>query len=285
MRKNTGQIPVNNFGGDSDIGVIIERYSFTDLLGPEGWGQPERHDRHSFFLLEQGKIKMEIDFEQQELQAPSVLYMHPDQVHRLIAFEAVTVSSWAINNENLHPEYLHLLEAITPVRSLQLDQENFSLMSDAVSLCIRFMDRKADKLYHALLKDSCNALTALYISLQTTGSKPSDKPARFEMVTRAFREVLEHHFMQLKRPVEYARMLHISTSYLNECVKSISGHSVSYHIQQRIVLEAKRLLYHSDQSVKEIAAILGYDDYPYFSRLFTKVTGMSALAFRKKNRV
>jgi len=70
---------------------------------------------------------------------------------------------------------------------------------------------------------------------------------------------------------------------LNECVKNATGHPVSYHIQQRIILEAKRLLYHSGKSVKEIATQLGYDDYPYFSRLFTKITGMSALAFRNRN--
>jgi AraC family transcriptional activator of pobA len=51
-----------------------------------------------------------------------------------------------------------------------------------------------------------------------------------------------------------------------------------------VILEAKRLLYYSDKSVKEIAAALGFDDYPYFSRLFTKVTGMTALVFRNKHR-
>ncbi|WP_231577446.1 helix-turn-helix domain-containing protein [Sphingobacterium sp. IITKGP-BTPF85] len=78
--------------------------------------------------------------------------------------------------------------------------------------------------------------------------------------------------------------LNISTPYLNECVKDVTGYPVSYHIQQRIILEAKRLLYHSDKSVKEIADALGFEDYPYFSRLFSKVTGMSALSFRNKNR-
>ena len=56
-----------------------------------------------------------------------------------------------------------------------------------------------------------------------------------------------------------------------------------YHIQQRIILEAKRLLYHSGKSVKEIATEFGYDDYPYFSRLFSKVAGMNALTLRGKN--
>ena len=70
---------------------------------------------------------------------------------------------------------------------------------------------------------------------------------------------------------------------LNECVRNATGYSVTYHIQQRVVLEAKRLLYHSDKSVKEIAAGLGYEDYSYFVRLFTKVSGITPAAFRNKN--
>ncbi|MEZ0453718.1 helix-turn-helix domain-containing protein [Sphingobacterium thalpophilum] len=65
-------------------------------------------------------------------------------------------------------------------------------------------------------------------------------------------------------------------------MKDVTGQTVSQHIQDRVILEAKRLLYHSDKSVKEIAFELGYDDYPYFSRLFAKNTGISALAFRNK---
>jgi len=71
----------------------------------------------------------------------------------------------------------------------------------------------------------------------------------------------------------YADILNISTPYLNECIKNTTGHSISYRIQQRIILEAKRLIYHSDKSIKEIAAELGYDDYSYFTRSFIKITG------------
>ncbi|RZM17643.1 MAG: helix-turn-helix domain-containing protein, partial [Pedobacter sp.] len=108
--------------------------------------------------------------------------------------------------------------------------------------------------------------------------------SRFEKVTTAFRKLLEKNYVDLKRPNQYATLLHISTSYLNDCIKGSTGYSASYLIQERIILEAKRLLYHTDKSVKEIASELGYDDYPYFSRLFTKVTGVSAIAFRRKNR-
>ena len=228
-------------------------------------------------------MTIEIDFQKYEIQAPSFIYMHPDQVHRIIAFENVTVSSWAINDENLNPEYLQLLEDITPTIPLLLNVERFSLILEAVSLCIKFFERENDKLYRSLLKDSCNALVALFISQHLERSESADKTSRFEIVTKAFRKTLEQHFIHFKRPTEYAQKLNISTPYLNECVKNSTGYSVSHHIQQRIILEAKRLLYHSDKSVKEIAATLGYDDYPYFSRLFSKVTGVTALAFRNKN--
>ena len=283
MPKKTTAIPVNHFSDEFNSGILIEKISFKDLPNFEEWGQSERHDRHSFFLLENGTIQIEIDFQKYEIKPSCVIYMHPNQVHRIIGFENVTVNSLAINNESLNPEYLTLLEEISPTRPLLLKQENFSIISEAVSLCLKFSERKNDKLYHSILKDSCNALVALVISQYLIQGQSSDSNSRFETITKAFKKLIESHFTSTKKPSEYAQKLHISTSYLNECIKNTTGHSVSYHIQERVVLEAKRLLHHSKKSVKEIATDLGFEDYPYFSRLFTKVTGMTALSFRNKN--
>ncbi|GAB4029437.1 helix-turn-helix domain-containing protein [Spirosoma jeollabukense] len=277
----------NEFGA----AISIERLAMNDLLasdqatlnGGEEATSAHRHDRHSFFLLESGTVHLEVDFQKYAIEAPSVIYIHPDQVHSTVTTNDVTVSSWAIDNEKLNPEYLKLLEEIRPAKPLALDKETFSLFAETVSLCIKFGGRKNDKLCHSLLKDSCNALIALVISQYLAQSKSADKLSRFEVVTKAFREKLERNYRTIKKPTQYAQTLHISTPYLNECVKNTTGYSVSYHIQERIILEAKRLLYYSKKSVKEIATELGYDDYPYFSRLFTKVTGMTALAFRNKN--
>ena len=284
MPKKTTSIPVNDFGGESNSGIVIEKIAFKNLPDLAEWAQPERHDRHSFFLLEKGAITIEIDFETYKIKSPSIVYLHPNQVHRIIAFDNLIVSSWAISNEKLNPEYLEWLEDITPAKPLLLSKEMFGLISEAVSLCIKLAERENDKLYHSSLKDSCNGLVALILSQYIERSLPADKLSRFNTVTKVFRATLEEHFTRLKRPTEYARKLNISTPYLNECVKNTTGYSVSHHIQQRIVLEAKRLLFHSDKSVKEIAALLGYDDYPYFSRLFAKAAGMSPLTFRNKNR-
>lgn len=286
MPKKNTSIPVNPMAEEFGEGIAIEKISFDveDLHVMETAKQSHRHDGHSFFLLEKGTIAIEIDFQKYIIKPSSVIYIHPNQVHNTIALESITVSSWAINNENLNPEYLKLLEDLTPAKPLVLQQETFSIICEAVALGLKFSERKNDKLYHSLLKDSCNALVALVISQYLEQSKPTDKLSRLEIVAKTFRELLERNYTNLKRPADYAQKLHLSTSYVNECVKNTTGYSVSYHIQQRIILEAKRLLSHSDKSVKEIATTLGYDDYPYFSRLFTKVTGITALAFRNKNR-
>ncbi|KGO85232.1 AraC family transcriptional regulator [Flavobacterium rivuli WB 3.3-2 = DSM 21788] len=290
MPKKQKSIPVNSMAHDSSEGIVIEKLSFNDLpahdkaiLESDEAKESHRHDRHSFFLLESGTVDIEIDFQKYTIVSPSVIYLHPDQVHRTTAFNDVIVSSWAIDNENLNPEYLNLLEDITPAAPLKLSPETFSLITDATSLTVKLFGLKNNKLHHSLLKDSCNTLIALVIAQYLEQSKPADALSRFESVAKTFRQLLERNYTTIKRPADYAGKINITTAYLNECVKNTTGHPVSYHIHQRIILEAKRLLYHSDTSVKEIAVVLGYDDYPYFSRLFTKVTGMTAVTFRNKN--
>lgn len=283
MRKKASPIPVNKFGDDLNTGISIERIAFEYLPALGEWEQPERHDSHSFFLLEKGSVTMEIDFQRYNIQSPSIIYMHPDQVHRILAFDNVTVCAWAADNQNINPDYLKLLDSITPAAPILLKPEQFVLLSQATSLCIKFAERKKDYLFKPLLKDNTNMLIGLVIAICLESYAPADKLSRSESISKVFREVLSTHFARLKRPADYAEILNLSVPYLNECVKDSTGHPVSYHIQQRVILEAKRLLYHSDQSLKEIAAALGYDDYSYFSRLFSKVVGMSPVTFRNKN--
>lgn len=289
ITKNSKSIPINPMKAKFGEGVFVGKMSSEDFHFHEQFEgfdtikQSHRDEYHLFFLQENGTTSIEIDFQKYTLKPFSVIFIHPDQVHRTLSLKNTTVSIWAISNENLSPEYLKLLEDIKPARPLALTEEAFSVISEAVSLCIKIYERKDEKLYDLLLSGSCNTLIGLVISQYLVQSKPFDKLSRFETKTKAFKELLERNFVTAKRPIEYAQQLNISSSYLNECVKKATGHSVTYHIQQRIILEAKRLLYHSDKSVKEISTELGYDDYPYFSRLFSKVTGMTALAFRNKN--
>jgi AraC family transcriptional regulator, transcriptional activator of pobA len=283
MPQKNKHIPVNNLPPGMGEGIIIMRNSID---GSPNFREVERSHRdggHSFILQEKGATHIEIDFKKYEIKAPAVMYMHPNQVHRLIRFDKATTSSWIITSENIHPEFLQLLEDLAPVVPLALNKETQTILSETASLCIQFSERKQEKLYHQILKESCNTLVALVASRYLAQSKPVQNYSRFEVITKAFRSLLERNFTTAKGPGDYAKQLNVSTPYLNECVKTTTGFSVSWHIQQRIVLEAKRLLYHSGRSVKEIAGELGYEDHSYFVRLFVKIAGITPLAFRGKN--
>lgn len=288
MPKNNKNIPVNAMDDNFSQGISIDRLSieksdFKTAQQSEEATQSHRDEGHTFHIVEKGTVLIEIDFQKYQIVAPSVVYMHPNQVHRIIDFENLTVCTLAIKNENLNPVYLKSLEEIVPIRPLRLAKEANLIASDVFSLCLNFSRQKDNKLYHPLLKDSCNTLVAFLISQFLNQNKSENNLSRFEIVAKHFKQLLENNYRTFKRPGEYAEKLNISTSYLNECIKNTTGYSVSQNIQDRIILEAKRLLYHTDKSVKETAYELGYADYPYFARLFSKATGMSALSFRNKN--
>lgn len=284
MRTKTNAIPVNSildkFGSD----IFISNVSARDLESYKEVERAHRDNCHLFFIQEQGDVLFEVDFKTYQTASPCLMYIHPNQVHRSRGGQNISGSFLAISSENLNAEYLKVLADIAPAQPLELTSTAYVTIAEAVSLCLKFSERTDERFCHTLLKDSCNVLAGLIISQYLAQSRPVSRLSRFETVTKAFKTLLETNFVTLKRPADYAQRLHLSTPYLNECVKNATGLPVTFHIQQRIILEAKRLLYHSDEPVKVIAGKLGYDDYPYFSRLFAKATGMSALTFRKKNR-
>jgi AraC-like DNA-binding protein len=75
-------------------------------------------------------------------------------------------------------------------------------------------------------------------------------------------------------------MLNISISHLNALIKEQSGKTVMMHVHDRQTLEAKRLLYSTSMSVKEIAFDLGFKDASYFNRFFKRVASVTPLAYR-----
>ena len=283
MREQTKSIPVKTMDDALNTGFVIGKMTFKDLNAFKEAAAAHRDDYHLFLLQEKGSTSIEIDFHSYTLKPAAALYIHPNQVHRMLHINQATVSFWAINTETLNREYLTVLEAINPARPVSLTREAFSIIAETASLCLKLSERKHEKLYQSVLKDSGNALVALVTSQYLAQTQSPDSLSRFESITKAFKSRLEANFTTVQKPSEYAKTLTISTAYLNECVKKATGYSVSHHIQQRVMLEAKRMLYHSDKSVKEIATQLGYEDYAYFSRLFKKITGVTASAFQNKN--
>lgn len=246
--------------------------------------QSHRHDFHIFLLVVAGSVEMELDFETYKLKPPYLLYIHPSQVHRVAKVKQATLYLMAMDTAHLQPAYLQLLEqSVMPAKPLVLSKTGIQPYIQAMEMCLTVYNSPPKKLHDAILQNYCNAFAGMVISAYMETNAAKSNATRFDVITMDFKWQLEQHFTTLKRPADYADLLNISSAYLNECVKQATGNPVSWHIQQRVVLEAKRLLYHTTRSVKEIAGELGFEDYAYFSRTFSKLTGVTALSFRKKN--
>ena len=122
--------------------------------------------------------------------------------------------------------------------------------------------------------------------------RPTRKAAdRALLHAKAFRTLVDYRFRDTRKVGWYADQLGISQTHLNRVSREVLGASALEVIERRIALEvierrialeARRMLLFSSLSIKEIGAELGYEDPAYFSRVLTRVLGISPAAFRKE---
>lgn len=99
-----------------------------------------------------------------------------------------------------------------------------------------------------------------------------------------FMMLLEENYQDQRNAEFYAGKLGLSGKRLNQILKEKLDKTAVQLIHDRIILQAKRNIIHSEITLKEIAYALGFTDRPYFSRFFKKQTGMSPEDFQKQAR-
>lgn len=80
---------------------------------------------------------------------------------------------------------------------------------------------------------------------------------------------------------ELSRVFHFQEDYFNRLIKSKTGLTYSAYVQQLRLTQAEQLLLHTDKTVEEIAAAVGYRNRGFFYKLFVKKNHMTPSAFRK----
>jgi len=99
-------------------------------------------------------------------------------------------------------------------------------------------------------------------------------------IIRQFNFLVEQHFKTKHSVAEYAELLNKSPKTLSNIFSKISSKTPLQYIQERKMLEARRLLRYSDLQIQEVAYELGYDDIQTFSRFFKKQEGVSPSEFK-----
>ena len=116
------------------------------------------------------------------------------------------------------------------------------------------------------------------------GTLPAKTDAGDRLVQR-FMDLLTTQVRENRFVSHYADQLNVSPNHLNKVVKNRTGQSPSAWIDERVVLEAKVLLFQSDLTIAQIAHELGFDDQSTFGKLFRKYTHLSPTDFRNQARI
>jgi AraC family transcriptional activator of pobA len=139
--------------------------------------------------------------------------------------------------------------------------------------------RRPGEWQHPLLSAYLTVLLT-HLSRLYTEQYPGGEPSADQRLLRTYQARLDEHFRDLHEVSAYAELLHISPGHLSEVVKAQSGKSAIKHLHERLVLEAKRLLCYTPQSLKELAFDLGFSDASYFNRFFKRETGLTPAEYR-----
>lgn len=279
-------IPIHILQERTNKGLQIRYMSRLDVKEDESALRAHRDDHYIFFVLEEGLGAMMVDFDEVNLAGSTIYYLLPGQVHSLTSqylakgwFIAVDPSLIPQECRNVFESQL-LLQQPYPLNTIELDQ---------ISTLLRlFLDKYSEEVsnpfhttvIHALLHSFVGIAAGFYSNTSGSGVKVS----RTAQLTSQFKQLLNRHLRSHKSLSDYAALLNVSDDYLSEVLKKQTGFTVSYWIQQEIMLEAKRLLYYTELSIKEISNQLGYTDHSYFSRFFRKSAGIPASTFRQKYR-
>ena len=119
--------------------------------------------------------------------------------------------------------------------------------------------------------------------------KTDQQPEAAQSVTNAegpfilqkLKDHIELNYKTLHTPGDYADMLNISPKALAKITKAHFNKTLTNMIAERIIIEAKRELYLTNKTVKEIAYELGYNDESYFSRFFKTNADVSPQLYRE----
>lgn len=166
-----------------------------------------------------------------------------------------------------------------PLISMQKeDREQFSNLIKVFEDEMASKDALQLEMLQMLLKRFLILCTRIYKEQNHLLNLPTDNVD----LIREFNFLVEKHFKTTHNVSGYAELLFKSPKTLSNVFAKLGNKSPLQYIQDRIMLEARRLLRYSDSSVKEIAYELGYEDLQAFSRFFKKNEGIAPSEFKKK---
>ncbi|MFH5776471.1 helix-turn-helix domain-containing protein [Paracoccus sp. NGMCC 1.201697] len=285
-------IPHYYLYGDRDQDVELDFLHVEPILdrsGPNGWRiQAHAHPDHmQIMLIQSGGGTIRLEDRSQSIPAPAVLVLPAGCVHQF-EFDpgtdgyVVTAALGWLNAATATDARLALAVARPAVMGLTGSGVDIPAVIDTFHWLHREFIWSAPGRRSAIMALFMRLLVIvlrLGIAQEPTELAPADRDQ--DLLIR-YRALVEAHFRDQRSPSFYAAELAVTTARLNAACKLRAGRTATEILHERVLLEAKRYLIYTDNSVAQIAHMAGFDDPAYFNRFFTQRVGLSPGAFRRQ---
>lgn len=268
--------------------VYVNMFSNHIRLNQDLINKPHSHNFYLCVLFTEGTGTHEIDFNSYSINPGKVFFLKPGQTHfwkfdtkpkGYIFFHSQEFYEMTFVNHRLKNFPFYYSYQNPPVIELRSNDIDFQ--------------KKFKNLYQEYLKSEVfrnlkivNIINDIYIDLTREYTSDLDLSdnfnSRYLNILESFEHLLDQSYDKQKLPKYYADKLNISTKHLNRVVKQTINKTTNQMISERVILEAKRLIVHSNTSLSIISESLDFSDYAYFSKYFKTKTGITPMEFKRK---
>jgi AraC-like DNA-binding protein len=242
-----------------------------------------RHNFHILSFIKSGNgIGINtIDFVDHSAGPHSVLIIRANQVHAFMKIKATQFEAIVITfpQEFIYPLTPLILEDSENINKIIPPKKDFDYLYDLL-LKVYTEYHSNNKWRGEIIKNYINIILTHLSRIYLNQNPAKNTHSSGDALISKYKKLINEHYLKFHRVSDYAKMLFLSAGHLNDKIKELTGRTTKELINERIILEAKRLLLYNEWNVKEIADSLNFKDFAYFNRFFRNQTGQTPKDFR-----
>ncbi|NLR58281.1 helix-turn-helix transcriptional regulator [Chitinophaga polysaccharea] len=249
--------------------------------------KPHRKDYYFLVLVEEGSSRHWVDMQPYTLQPSRFYFSAPHQVHvkeQAKPMKGIILrftDAFLARDETRSLKQLPIIQNLHNGHEISLDATAMRHIKDTMQHMVAEYHAQ-DTWHNSMLIAYLQVLLIFLSRLYNEQFQDAVQPGR--ELLKHFTALVEQHYRDLHEVAAYASLMNISAGHLGDTIREQAGKTAIAYIHDRVLLEARRLLFHTDHSIKEIAYELGFEDASYFNRFFKRLGGQTPLLYRNATR-